>query len=43
MFILCKFDVLGIKDKNEIIKSVNVQRLKNNPKNLIKDLQNFWQ
>lgn len=38
-----RFDILGIKDKNELIKSVNLQRLKNNPKNLIMDLQNFWQ
>ena len=38
-----RFDVLGITDKDSLINSVNVQRLKNNPKDLTEDLQNFWQ
>ena len=34
---------LGITDKQLIIKSVNLDRLKNNPKDIKDDLKNFWQ
>lgn len=37
------FSKLNIKDKNLLIKSVNVARLNNNPKKLDDDLKNFWQ
>ncbi len=34
--------LLGIKNRNLIINSVNLERLKNNPKNLTNDLKHFW-
>ena len=37
------FKKLGIFDKGTIIKSVNLDRLNNNPKNIDEDLKNFWQ
>ena len=37
-----KFSDLGIDDKTVILESVNLQRLKNNPKKLNEDLGNFW-
>ena len=37
------FSRLGIIDKEAIIKSVNLERLKNNPKDISEDLKNFWQ
>ncbi len=36
------FAELGISDKESLINGVNKDRLKNNPKNLSKDLPNFW-
>lgn len=36
------FKKLNITDKNLLISSVNVERLKNNPKNIENDLPQFW-
>lgn len=36
------FEKLNIKNKLELIQSVNIQRLNNNPKNLSDDLIDFW-
>lgn len=33
---------LGIRNKGAIVSAVNMQRLVNNPKNIINDLRNFW-
>ena len=36
------FKKLKIDDRNLIIKSVNVERLKNNPKNIVEELKTFY-
>ena len=36
------FDKLGIIDKKLLIDSVNLDRLKNNPKNIAGDVNSFW-
>ncbi len=37
-----RFSVLQVTNKEELFAAVNVQRLQNNPKNIMDDLQNFW-
>ncbi len=37
------FEQLGITDKEALIRDVDQNRLKNNPKNLASDLASFWQ
>lgn len=36
------FDRLNISNKTDIINAVNIERLKNNPKNIKEDLPTFW-
>lgn len=38
----CDFNKLGISDKQDIVNSVNLERLSNNPKDLKNDLFAFW-